>query len=602
MHGSRRVLFVLTVTVASGLVSAGAYAWLRVQAQALQLTQLQRQNAALNDETLVWQQRWQEDTRRRDEQIARLEQTLQGLRDAQQLKQQLVETQGRLAQVETDYERITREKESLEAANVSLNSRTSNLTKEMSKTLDDLKVARQQLSGSQIERITAQFTREVEGYKQQLKERDAAIAGLESHVRQLRGDAAEVSEGGRVAERQLSTLQQEKEKLTAKIEQLTRSYEERLAPVSRLKEKIRALEKESGEKDKQRQALERELAAAEENRRNLERKFENAQKVVTELQAQALKQGEAQRAQQQEFESLKDEKIRLSLETQKAEFRLNAQTQEIQNLRRELARLDSDLASQKGTREQIAQQLADARQSQGFSSADEGKKAVPGIELANSTQQEELSKAYALYDTAKAQVVKFSEMMMEREMELERTKQQLAAAQGKPGSETRPPENISAVVSEKERQLQAKDIELAELRQLKVAVEEQMKKREQEYGDLNADATKLKEQMIQMNEILVRRESDLVSKSSEVVSLRSQLDRLQSDLSAKQKELEQVRERQSMTLEELAKATRLNVTLQENLVQMYKNSSPDGVGESRRSDDREKADALRREVEKLLKK
>jgi len=299
---------------------------------------------------------------------------------------------------------------------------------------------------------------------------------------------------------------------------------------------------------------------------------------------------------------LKDEKIRLSLETQKAEFRLNAQTQEIQNLRRELARLDSDLASQKGTREQIAQQLADARQSQGFSSADEGKKAVPGIELANSTQQEELSKAYALYDTAKAQVVKFSEMMMEREMELERTKQQLAAAQGKPGSETRPPENISAVVSEKERQLQAKDIELAELRQLKVAVEEQMKKREQEYGDLNADATKLKEQMIQMNEILVRRESDLVSKSSEVVSLRSQLDRLQSDLSAKQKELEQVRERQSMTLEELAKATRLNVTLQENLVQMYKNSSPDGVGESRRSDDREKADALRREVEKLLKK
>jgi len=575
---------------------------LRVQAQALQLTQLQRQNAALNDETLVWQQRWQEDTRRRDEQIARLEQTLQGLRDAQQLKQQLVETQGRLAQVETDYERITREKESLEAANVSLNSRTSNLTKEMSKTLDDLKVARQQLSGSQIERITAQFTREVEGYKQQLKERDAAIAGLESHVRQLRGDAAEVSEGGRVAGRQLSTLQQEKEKLTAKIEQLTRSYEERLAPVSRLKEKIRALEKESGEKDKQRQALERELAAAEENRRNLERKFENAQKVVTELQAQALKQGEAQRAQQQEFESLKDEKIRLSLETQKAEFRLNAQTQEIQNLRRELARLDSDLASQKGTREQIAQQLADARQSQGFSSADEGKKAVPGIELANSTQQEELSKAYALYDTAKAQVVKFSEMMMEREMELERTKQQLAAAQGKPGSETRPPENISAVVSEKERQLQAKDIELAELRQLKVAVEEQMKKREQEYGDLNADATKLKEQMIQMNEILVRRESDLVSKSSEVVSLRSQLDRLQSDLSAKQKELEQVRERQSMTLEELAKATRLNVTLQENLVQMYKNSSPDGVGESRRSDDREKADALRREVEKLLKK
>jgi len=610
-HKPRKILVGVVVILSCGLVSAGAYAWLRVQVQTQQLASLQQRNALLSDESALWQRRWEEDLRQRDDQIARMEQTLQGLRDAQRLKQLLTDSQERLVRIETDYERITLEKESLEQANIGLNARISSLTRELTKTLNDVKTVRQQLSGGQGNRAVAQLTREMETHKQLLKEKDAAIVSLEAQVRQMRGDASQSGEGGKAIERQLEGLQKDKEKLTAKIDQLTRSYEERLEPVARLKEKIRDLEKQSGEKDKQRQALERELAQAEETRRELERRFENAQKVVTDLQSQAVTQADAQRQRLQEFETIKAEKMQLSLELQKSELRLNAQAQEMMSLRKELERVTADLATQSAARAQMAQRLEGTRQEnapgdgkwqQGQSAEVSGMTTYPP----SGELQQELSKAYALYDTAKAQVVKFSELLMDRERELERTKEQLAASQGGrtavPGMvavSDQPLTELTKIIVEQERQLQGKDVELTELRQRKNSLEEQLKKREQEQTDLTALSVRLKEQMVQMNEIMVKRESDLVSKNSEVMSLRNQLDRLQEDLRVKQQELDQVRERQALTLEELARATRLNVTLQETLMQVQKDGSR-GSASTSDTAQREKADALRREVEKMM--
>jgi chromosome segregation ATPase len=227
--------------------------------------------------------------------------------------------------------------------------------------------------------------------------------------------------------------------------------------------------------------------------------------------------------------------------------------------------------------------------------------------------QDKLNKTYALYDTAKAQVVKFTEMLMSKEVELETSKQKIKsleealqrageqpavaqslAAEGKYSLLQDRIQMLNEALQSKEKAIKDKDTELVALNTAKTALEERLRYQDKEFGNANTLYGNLKTQMMQTNELLSRKEFELIEKNKEVLGLKSDLALLQFEQQAKQQDLADMQERYRRTMDELNRATKLNITLQEDMVSRSRNVATEDEEAKR------KAEEMKKQVELLL--
>ncbi|MFH1062316.1 MAG: hypothetical protein V1747_05455 [Candidatus Omnitrophota bacterium] len=496
--------------------------------------------------------------------ISVLKKELAGLSDVKNIKEQYAENEKKLQTLDVSYSQVKKEKDSLQESNLSLNNRVNSLTREFTKTLETLKEVKDELNATKSDKT-------IRGYLEKIEKTDKLLKEKDSEIKNLVQENANSNKEKKILEKKIAKLETEMGKVETKLEQALKISAQ--TPNDKLKAQIDDLRSQLKEKESQRSSLNREVV-----------QFSSARSKINEKL------------------NLQSEKI-ASLEEELLDVQRKARNIKKIESERDLA--EQDLAeAEKKLKEQ--EKIINALKKDSFADI------LPPIgEVPLKSGQPDLNKAYALYDTAKAQVVKFSELLMSKEVELETSKQRISELEKtlKAGSDLSFPEGATEArqyallkdrikmlndsLVDKESALKRKDEELAALARAKQSLEERGFYQDKEFNNANMLYSNLKNQMLQMSELLSRREEEIIAKNKDILSLKSELAILKAEFQVKQQELVDIQQRQKRTLEDLSRSTQLNITLQENMVERFKK-------QENTSEDKIKADKLKKEIELLM--
>ncbi|MBU0634128.1 MAG: hypothetical protein KKB82_03835 [Candidatus Omnitrophica bacterium] len=546
------------------------------------------------------------------------------LKDVKSIKAALDNAREKLAGLTGEYESINKEKEALQEKNRSLNSRVDSISKEFSKNLEELKTAKKELgaakSGSLMREYQAKYTKT----EALLKKKEEEIVKLKEKLKNSETDSENTRKENINLQRQISGLEKERDMLKQNLERV----QQKLEPVTISKSKIRELETRLSDNNKKYALLKKDLEKAIKERGSLEGRLQQAQQLLTLLQKQAREELGAAKEKLAKYEQLKADKERLEQalvqleqdrrsdtgKTEELRIKLDTVLNQLGQKENEVTALRSDISSLQTERMQLSGQSGErlSRAQKKSRSSDMQLNQGQNVEInqmgeTSEGMQNKLNRAYALYDTAKSQVVKISELLMHKELELEKSKNTIEKLQEKAGNipdlEAKM-EFLNKTILEKEKKVEEQTGQIAQLSKSKADLEERLNEQLERHDNVDSLYKNLKSQVIQMADLLAQRELDLDNKNTEILNLRSETTRLEADLRIGKTTLEEAKVRQRRTLEDLRRATNLNATLQEKLINLYKAETWDSEFEAdpKSSEDKEKAEQLKQKLELLLDK
>ncbi|MBU2064044.1 MAG: hypothetical protein KKF93_06600 [Candidatus Omnitrophica bacterium] len=546
------------------------------------------------------------------------------LKDVKSIKAALDNAREKLAGLTGEYESINKEKEALQEKNRSLNSRIDSISKEFSKNLEELKTAKKELgaakSGSLMREYQAKYTKT----EALLKKKEEEIVKLKEKLKNSETDSENTRKENINLQRQISGLEKERDMLKQNLERV----QQKLEPITISKSKIRELETRLSDNNKKYALLKKDLEKAIKERGSLEGRLSQAQQLLTLLQKQAREELGAAKEKLATYEQLKAEKERLEQvlarleqdrrsdagKTEELRIKLDTVLNQLGQKENEVTALRSDISSLQTERMRLSGQSGErlSRAQKKSRSSDMQLNQGQNVEInqmgeTSEGMQNKLNRAYALYDTAKSQVVKISELLMHKELELEKSKNTIEKLQEKAGNipdlEAKT-EFLNKIILEKEKKVEEQAGQIAQLSKSKADLEKRLNEQLERHDNVDSLYKNLKSQVIQMADLLAQRELDLDNKNTEILNLRSETARLEADLRIGKTTLEEAKVRQRRTLEDLRRATNLNATLQEKLINLYKAETWDSEFEAdpKSSEDREKAEQLKQELELLLDK
>jgi chromosome segregation ATPase len=501
-----------------------------------------------------------------EKQMMMLKKELAGLASVKNIKEQYEQNREKLVELNKNYSMVQKEKDSLKQENLSLNSRVKSLTNEFTRTLETLKEVRNELKAAKSDSTIKGYLSKIEKADELLKEKDVEI-------KKLAKENSESEKERKLLEKQIKKMEKTLTVTERKLEKAIEASKQ--TPNDRLKAQVVQLKRELREKESQRRLLNGEVVRLSRERTRLDEQLNFQSEKITSLEDELLDI----RRKARNIKRIEAERDQAEKDLEEAEKRLREQEKIITKLKQESS----------------PEVLAGIRE----------------LPLSNDSQDTDINKAYALYDTAKAQVVKFSEILMSKEVELETSRQRIKELekQLQYSSGLSLPEGASEArqyallkdrikmlnesMQEKEKQLKEKDEQLAALKMAKETLEEREMFQEKEFDNASLLYSNLKTQMLQATDLLSRREEELISKNKEILGLKSELAILRAEYKVKQQELSDLQDRQRKTMEDLSRATQLNISLQENMVRNLKNSSPE-------SEDKLKAERLKQEIELLM--
>ncbi|MFH2145274.1 MAG: hypothetical protein ABII75_04500 [Candidatus Omnitrophota bacterium] len=546
------------------------------------------------------------------------------LKDVKSIKTALDNAREKLAGLTGEYESINKEKEALQEKNRSLNSRIDSISKEFSKNLEELKTAKKELgaakSGSLVREYQAKYTKT----EALLKKKEEEIVKLKEKLKSSETNSENTRKESISLQRQISGLEKERDVLKQNLERV----QQKLEPITISKSKIRELETRLSDNNKKYALLKKDLEKAIKERGSLEGRLQQAQQLLTLLQKQAREELGAAKEKLAKYEQLKADKERLEQalvqleqdrrsdtgKTEELRIKLDTVLNQLGQKENEVTALRSDISSLQTERMQLSGQSGErlSRAQKKSRSSDMQLNQGQNVEInqmgeTSEVMQNKLNRAYALYDTAKSQVVKISELLMHKELELEKSKNTIEKLQEKAGNipdlEAKT-EFLNKIILEKEKKVEEQAGQIAQLSKSKADLEKRLNEQLERHDNVDSLYKNLKSQVVQMTDLLAQRELDLDNKNTEILNLRSETARLEADLRIGKTTLEEAKVRQRRTLEDLRRATNLNATLQEKLINLYKAETWDSEFEAdpKSSEDREKAEQLKQELELLLDK
>ncbi len=513
------------------------------------------------------------DNAAKGERVNMLLKELAGLQDTKRIKEAFATNLEKLRGLNAEYSKTKEENLKLRESNLSLNNRLTKLTNEFTKTLEEVSRLQAQVNESKSDKFVRKFVLQLQKAEALLQKREEELEKLKKKNKVLSSENAGFDKEKKMLEKKVMRLEKENTRLETLVDKIRIDFNEQQRKNSKLKEDIRGITTKLKASEAEKVKLNQQIEMLNTRKETLARKLDFQSKRIAELEDE-LFDIEKKARQVRKIEQIRDG---LAAELKQAQEKMKEQEQII-------ARLE---AAQKGI-------------------------SVNEIPLAKSGTTGEiegdLSKAYALYDTAKAQVVKFSELLMSKEVELETSKKRIAELEEdlkllrlEPGASGDKKyamlhdriKMLNDALLAKDEELQKKEEEVTALKQAKAAVEQRLEYQEKEYKNANALYSNLKSQLLQSTELLARRESEVIEKNKEVLDLKSELIIVQAEYKIKEQELKDLRIQQKKTLEDLSRITNLNISLQQNA-----QGHPSGAAFSQ--DEKQKADKLKRELEKLL--
>lgn len=429
------------------------------------------------DETLKEKEQLQTYSTQIEEQLREKENRLAELRDVESIRTSLANAQARVEQLTADLDKINRERIALQSENLSLRSRADSTTKEFMRSLEELKQVKAELarlnSGgiAQIKKKSeelsaatvakdqelSQLKRELEQLKQEKSALDQSNKALEKKVSQLQGQYAQnpaLAQGQDVSlkefqntikelkttlsakERQIVALELDIERLQAqqktragrdtgeKLDQKLAVLQQELNALQAENARLRSAPRQGNEYEKLYQAAREqsnkltELLVRKENELEQARKdvLDSRERLVSLQTKQSMLEADAasSRTNESRLRELQQQNISLQNQINDLQANLSKKTEVADSLQRNLDYVTKQLAQ---SQEQL--KVAETQMARVQSSISQE------LEKERSRSQE----TGILYSSLKTQVAQFSDVLNQKEMELDQKRREVRSLQ-----------------------------------------------------------------------------------------------------------------------------------------------------------------------------
>jgi chromosome segregation ATPase len=482
---------------------------------------------------------------------------LDRLKDAQRMKESLDSAQQMIGEFNSELAQLTKERSELAAANASLNARLENMNKELIRTLDQLKLSKQEASRLESGGQAGVLRKKVEDLTRLQETRDSELGRLKEDLANLQKTNQGLIQDNKDLEMNLKEIEQKGSALQARATDLNVDISGQNIPVRELQRSVNQLKISLSDKEDQIRQLEAELAgvssakvSARNNREflnkisDLENQLEMAKNEVERLKnrKESSQTGASYDNTREQIARLSELMVKKELELETAKRESLDAKEKTANLQTKITRLESDLSSNRTDGERV-----------------------------NLLQREKITLESRLSEL-QGTVSKKNELVDSLQKNLEYLTQQLA----------RKDEEVRSI----ETRLAKSD----------TGTKEELEKQKSRYEEINLLYNSLRTQVSQFSDALNQRESDIEQKRREIASLKEEMASLKSRYEILNEELAEARQRQRKTLDDLVAAVKLNSIMQEKITGVSVSPAVKAIA----TEDQRKADELRRKIEVIL--
>jgi len=338
---------------------------------------------------------------------------------------------------------------------------------------------------------------------------------------------------------------------------------------------------------------------------------------------------------------------------------IGRQNPSIKSLRDTIGKLQLDL-SQKET--QVKSLEAQLQKTGASRPSQNQQQMLSDLQTANKNLNDEINRLRAmkdggteigaLYESAKEQLRKLSDIFVRKELELDNAKRQAADAEvkvadlqsrvtdlekklaGTPSSDAKIKEledqrlnlqlglneakdtlakksaladslqknldTLQAEVAAKEKEQRAVEDKLYQLQSMSSAMQDELTRNKSRTEQKDAIYSSIKSQITQLSDLLAQKESELSGKRQEMFSLKDEIGTLKARSSRLEEEFNETKERQRKTLDDLTQAIKLNAALQERIIGVSQTLEPPTSTAISSPPERQKASELKRKIEVIL--
>lgn len=387
-------IFVLSVVFIGGGYLAYRYVIIRNHSEGLK-----KENLILSTEKDQLTHALSQEKKEKEQSILEadtLRNELNELQDARKIKELLSASQARVSKLDADFGVIERENQLLKQTNLTLENRVKNITYEFTQALETLKTAKNEVISLKKGKVITDYIVTIKKNEALLEEKNAEIGALKQKINSIVLDSQNLAKEKKSKEEKIINLNKDKKKLEAEVEKAKAGFDKRNEAQAKIDENFKELNKQLNEKEQAR----RQLSAEVDDLRRAKLKLDE------QLNAQALK-----------ISALEEEL-----------FKMKDKFKDVKRIEDEKKQIEDELLSAKeemGKQKKLIVSLEEEKKSILRKEPVSVGEVSFTPENTTADMQDKLNKAYALYDTARAQVVKFSEVLMNKEVELEAAKQKI---------------------------------------------------------------------------------------------------------------------------------------------------------------------------------
>jgi chromosome segregation ATPase len=543
--------WITVILVAAALAYAGT-SFKRQDAMKSQLNDLLQQTIEEKDQL-------QTTITSMEEQLRDKEARLNSLQDVQSIRNALAASQASVENINKEFERATRERASLQDANLNMSTRLQNTTREYMRTIEELTKAK-----ADIARISKEMNPDKKKLDESARIAQAKTEELAAVKTELAGQQ-KVSEQlvatNKALEKRLKNLESEKAALGDKMQQMDIDLSKQGSPINAMRDTIEQLKNQLSRKENQIASLESELTKAD------TAAAARARSGKPDLSAQTAAQ-DAQLRQQ-----------------------LNGLIDQLNEARLEMAKM-RQTKDQSPSSGETDRKLSDILVKKEIELESTRREALDAKDKIMSLQSK-ISNLENTIATRKQTENRIQELDSER-LALE---SKLADAQASLNKKTELSQNLQQNIDYLNQQLTGRDREKKDLEARLAGIDsntkQDLEKERARYTEINTLYNSLKTQISQFSDTLNAKTTELEQRNKDIYALREELTSLKSKAMITANELTETKDRQRKTLDDLIAAVRLNSILQERIAGgasvPYANM-----------DDKQKAEELRRKVEVIL--
>ncbi|MFA6216211.1 MAG: hypothetical protein WDL87_00955 [Candidatus Omnitrophota bacterium] len=618
------------------------------------LTRAQDLNTQLNQEKEELQGYTQEIENRAAElqmSLQEKDKTLKGLAHVEAIRQSVTNAQATIDQLSRELATVNKERITLQESNSSMVNRLQNTTKEFIRVTEELKNIKSQLLHADKNQILP-LREKIEKLSLSSQGKDEELAQAKKELKELQGER----QINKLLEKKVKDLETEKSSLLSKISEFQQTVSRQSGPLKSLEENISQLNAELAQKRSQISSLQAEFTQLNSAKFTQEKQARQYQDSITSLEtanrnlkSQLAMLSDELSKKRQELDAQKTESARLKNDVADLKARLGTVDEELSGSKQSVRRV-RDWESGRSVSEDSLRQAQDEISSQDTLIA---KLNAEKERLSASLERLRVNKSgnpavSAEIENTSGQVRQLADIMIRKELELDKVKTELSLSkdkmlslQNKVGelennqkasldnkekvrdletqklslqaqlndaqsalvkkeeistSLQKNLDYLSQQILRKEEEKRSLENNLAAIQASKASTQEELAKQQSHVDEVNLLYNSLRSQITQLTQLLNDKEAELKQKNRELGSLRQEIAGLRVRSEKLQEELAATRDLQKKTIDDLASAVRINALLQNKInTNSYGNESPDIF-----SKDKQDAEELKRKIEVIL--